>query len=312
MWLLALLLLTDSTAMLRIPVAPTESLRVSVTGTGEPVVLIPGLFGSSFGFRHVVRGLATAGYRAIVVEPLGMGASARPERADYSLTAQADRIAAVLDTLGVHDAIFVAHSLGASMAFRLAYRRPDLARAVVSLEGGAAEAAATRSFSRAMRFAPWIKWFGGIRRVRNKVREGLIAASGDPRWVTDSVLDAYTAGAASDLDATLKAFLRMTDAAEPEALEPHLREIGCPVRLLLGTARHEGGVPPEDVDVLRRSVRSFIVDSVLGSGHYIYEEQPGAVLAAVAQVLVRAPQAGLQSQGEETGAGIPADRHHPR
>src|SRR5205823_983462 len=82
-----------------------------------------------------------------------------------------------------------------SMAFRLAYRRPDLARAVVSLEGGPAEAAATPSFRRAMRFAPWIKWFGGVRRIRGKVRSGLIAASGDSHWVTDSVVDAYTAGA---------------------------------------------------------------------------------------------------------------------
>ncbi len=91
MWLLALFLLADSTADLRIPVAPSESLRVTVTGTGQPVVLIPGLFGSAFGFRNVVSPLATAGYQAVVVEPLGIGTSARPEGADYSLTAQADR-----------------------------------------------------------------------------------------------------------------------------------------------------------------------------------------------------------------------------
>jgi pimeloyl-ACP methyl ester carboxylesterase len=224
----------------------------------------------------------------IVVEPLGIGTSARPERADYSLTAQADRIAAALDTLQVRDAILVAHSLGASMAFRVAYRRPDLARAVVSLEGGPAEAAATASFRHAMRFAPWIKWFGGIGRVRRKVRDGLIAASGDPRWVTDSVVDAYTAGAAADLDATLKAFLRMTTAREPEPLAPHLREIRCPVRLLLGTAPHEGGVRPDDVELLRQELPSFVIDSVPGSGHYIYEEQAAAVVDAIEQT-----QAGL-------------------
>ena len=217
-------------------------------GTGAPVVLIPGLFGSAFGFRHVV-----------------------------------PRLAAVLDTLAVRDAILVAHSLGASMAFRLAYRRPDLARALVSLEGGPAEAAATPSFRRAMRFAPWIKWFGGVRRIRGKVRSGLIAASGDPHWVTDSVVDAYTAGAASDLDATLKAFLRMTAASEPEPLVPHLREVRCPVWLLLGTAPHDGRVPTGDVELLRQGLSSLTIDSVPGSGHYIQEEDPGAVVAAVAR-----------------------------
>ena len=65
---------------------------------------IPGLFGSRFGFRNVVPRLTEAGYRVIVIEPLGIGSSARPEGSDYSLTAQADRIAVVLDTLGVHAA----------------------------------------------------------------------------------------------------------------------------------------------------------------------------------------------------------------
>lgn len=252
-----------------------------MTGHGQSVVLIPGLFGSRFGFRHVVPLLAGAGYRVIVIEPLGIGSSARPEDGDYSLTAQADRIAAVLDTLAVRDAVIVAHSLGASMAYRLAYRRPELVRAIVSLEGGPAEAAATPSFRRAMRFAPWIKWFGGIRRIRGKIRSSLVAASGDTSWVTDSVVDAYTAGAAADLDGTLKAFLRMADARERERLAPHLATIRCPVRLLLGTAPHTGGVPPADVDEMRAALPSLAIDSVPGSGHYIYEEQPEAVVAAV-------------------------------
>lgn len=256
-------------------------MQVSVTGRGQPVLLIPGLFGSRFGFRHVVPLLTGAGYRVIVVEPLGIGSSARPEDGDYSLTAQAGRIAAVLDSLNVRDVIVVAHSLGASMAYRLAYRRPELVRAIVSLEGGPAEAAATPSFRRAMRFVPWIKLFGGIRRIRGTIHNRLVAASGDTSWVTDSVVNAYTAGAAADLDGTLKAFLRMADAREPERLAPRLGEIRCPVRLLLGTAPHESGVPPKDVELLRTSLSSFSVDSVVGSGHYIQEEQPAAVVAAV-------------------------------
>ncbi len=275
-----------------------------MTGHGQPVVLIPGLFGSRFGFRQVVPLLAGTGYRVIVIEPLGIGSSARPGDGDYSLTAQADRIGAVLDTLGVRDAVIVAHSLGASMAYRLAYRRPELVHGIVSLEGGPAEAAATPSFRRAMRFAPWIKWFGGIRRVRKAIRSGLLAASGDTSWVTDSVVDAYTAGAAADLDGTLKAFLHMAEAREPERLAPHLAAIRCPVRLLLGTARHESGVPPRDVEELRDSLRSFSIDSVPGSGHYIHEEQPQAVLAAVRASASPSPQALWRS--ESRAARIPA------
>src|SRR3989442_272760 len=136
MWLLALALVAEASHPFSLALSPAESVAVTVTGTGDPLVLLPGLFGSAFGFRTLIPLLTDAGYRAIVVEPLGIGSSARPAHADYSLTAQADRIAAALDRLSVRRAIVVAHSLGASMAFRLAYRRPDLLAGIVSLDGG--------------------------------------------------------------------------------------------------------------------------------------------------------------------------------
>ena len=167
------------------------------------------------------------------------------------------------------------------MAFRLAYRRPDLVAGIVSLDGGPAEGAATRAFRRAMKLAPWIKLFGGVKLVRKKIRGQLISASGDSSWVSERVVDGYTAGAAHDLDATLKAFLAMAERREPERLRPHLPEVRCPVRLLLGTAAHEGGVSAEEVAVLAAALPLFVVDSVPGAGHFIYEEQPAAVVAAV-------------------------------
>src|SRR6266545_3398380 len=281
MWLLALALLADTVHTFSLALSPAESVAVTVTGTGQPVVLVPGLFGSAFGYRAMIPLFTAAGYQAIVVEPLGVGSSARPEHADYSLTAQADRIAAALDRLGVSRAIVVAHSLGASMAYRLAYRRPDLVVGIVSIDGGPAERATTRGFRRAMELAPWIKLFGGVKLVRKKIRGHLVKASGDTSWVNPAVVEGYTAGATRDLDATLKAFLTMARRREPESLRPHLPEVRCPVRLLLGTATHEGGVSAEDVAVLAGALPMFVVDSVPGAGHFIYEEQPAVVLAAV-------------------------------
>src|ERR1700704_3420746 len=99
MWLLALALVADSVHTFSLALSSAESVAVTVTGTGDPVVLVPGLFGSAFGFRTLIPLLADAGYRAVVVEPLGIGSSARPEHADYSLTAPADRIAGAPDRL---------------------------------------------------------------------------------------------------------------------------------------------------------------------------------------------------------------------
>src|SRR2546426_7048592 len=81
MWMLRLFALADTTGELRVSVAPAESLSVTVAGQGTPVVLIPGLFGSAFAYRTLVPQLTAAGHQAIVIEPLGIGGSARPARA---------------------------------------------------------------------------------------------------------------------------------------------------------------------------------------------------------------------------------------
>lgn len=270
---------------LLVAVSSAESLRVTMAGEGPTVVLVPGLFGSAFGYRHLLELLPAAGYRALVIEPLGIGRSPRPEHADYSLTAQADRLAAVLERLHEPAALVVAHSVGASIALRLAYRHPERVAALVALDGGPAEEAATPGFRRAMRYAPWIKWLGGVKRIRPQMRKDLIAASGDASWVTDEVMDGYIAGASENLDGTLLAFLAMAEAREPERLAPHLSQIRCPVRLVLGTARHKGGVAPDQVRLLQDRLPSFGIDSIADAGQYLFEEQPEAVEKIIARVM---------------------------
>lgn len=271
-----------------LPTAPGECLRVTISGAGQDVVLIPGLFGSAFGFRQVIPLLNAAGYRSIVVEPLGVGHSARPPKADYSLTAQGDRIQKALDALEVKDVILVSHSIGTSMALRLAYRHPEHIRGVVSLEGGPAEEVSTPGFRRAMRLVPLLKLLGARRMIRKNVRGMLTARSGNPAWVSDEIVASYTEGATKDMGATLDAFSQMAKAREPEALAPRLAELRCPVRLVLGAAPHTGGPPDEEVQLLQRSLASFSITRVPGAGHFLFEEAPEAVVAAVDEVVTAA------------------------
>ncbi len=271
-----------------VPVAAAESLRVTAAGAGPTVVLVPGLFGSAFGYRHLLARLPAAGYRAVVIEPLGIGGSPRPRGADYSLSAQAERIAEVLARLEEGPAVVVGHSLGVSLALRLAAHHPERVSTVIALDGGPAEAAATPGFRRAMRYAPWIKWLGGVKRIRPKMRKDLLAASGDSSWVTDEVMDGYTAGAAADIDGTLLAFLAMAESRERDRLAPRLADIRCPVRLVLGTAPHEGGVDEKQVRLMAERIPDFAVDSVPGAGQYLFEEQPEAVAAVIGRAVGRA------------------------
>src|SRR2546427_8959632 len=99
-------LLSDSAdaRSFKVPLAASESLEVETSGVGQPVVLIPGLFGSEFGFRTLVPLLNAAGYRTIVNEPLGIGSSPRPPPADYPLPPPADPLAGGPAFLGVRPA----------------------------------------------------------------------------------------------------------------------------------------------------------------------------------------------------------------
>ncbi|HEX9293990.1 MAG TPA: alpha/beta hydrolase [Gemmatimonadales bacterium] len=270
-------------------VAPAETMHVEAwAGTGRPIAVVPGLFGASFTFRKVIPLLAAQGFRPIVIEPLGTGFSSRPPKADYSLAAQSHRLAAVLDSLHSGPVLVLAHSLGAAIAFRLAVDRPDLVRGIVSLEGGPTEEATTPMFRSGMRYLPWVKLLGGISLVRRKIRGMLLDSSGDRSWVTDGVVMSYTLGEARDFDATLKTFLAMSHAHEPAKLAPRLGNIACPVTLVVGTAHHDGDVPPQEVALMHRAILSFTVDSQLGAGHYLQEERPAAVVTAVVQLAQRA------------------------
>ncbi len=281
MLLLCLLAITDTIQVHKIPVAPAETLAVTVTGAGKPVVLVPGIFGASYGFRQLTPLLVGEGYQVLAVEPLGIGASSRPKDADYSLTAQAVRIAAVGDSLGVGGAIVIAHSIGASMAFRLAVQRPDLVDGIVSIGGGPTEEAVTSGFRRSMRFAPALKIIGGKDLFRSIVYRRMVESAGDPSWITDDVVYGYTDDAARDLGATIDALQGMGRATEPWTLESTLGSIQSPVRLMIGTAEHAGSVPTQEIDVLRRALPAFAVDSVPDVGLYIFEERPAAVVESV-------------------------------
>jgi pimeloyl-ACP methyl ester carboxylesterase len=263
---------------------PPETLSCFDSGSGPGVVLIPSLSGCAFGFRHVVSALHAAGYRTLIVEPLGVGFSPRPERADYSLVAQADRVATELERRGVRDALVVGHGIGGAVALRLAYRHPGLVRGVVSIEGGPAESAATPGFRRAMKVARWMRLIAGSGWIKGKFAKHLRSVSADPAWVTEAVVDSYFAGVERDPGAALRAFSAMGRAPEPESLGVRLPEIRCPVVLLLGGFRHKGGPPAEDVARLAERLPRFAQCVVPGAGAFVQEERPGAIVSAVREM----------------------------
>jgi pimeloyl-ACP methyl ester carboxylesterase len=277
--------LPDSAVVRDIEVAPGETIRTTSVGVGEPLVLIPGIFGAAFGYRSIVGPLVEQGYRCIVVEPLGYGWSSYPKKADYSFSAQTDRVGEALDSLGVTRALFVAQSTGASIAFRLAVARPSLVRGLLSIDGGPAESAATPGMKKAFRFGGFaVKLAVDEGKLRHDVRKEIVLNSGDTTWITDAVIRQYTAGQTRDISGSIDAFKQMSKSKERESLGERLHHFTGPVRLLVGTVRHPAEIPEEQRELLRDRLTNFAADSVVGSGQYIHEEQPVAVVEAVARL----------------------------
>lgn len=100
-------------------------------GAGRPVVLLHGLGGSAFDWRHQIDPLTAAGHRVVAFEFLGSGLSDTPTRADYSMLAQARLIAAAMRRLELGPAVLVGNSFGGGVALLLAQLHPELVEGLV-------------------------------------------------------------------------------------------------------------------------------------------------------------------------------------
>ena len=261
---------------------PTDTIAATLYGAGNrTVVIIPGLVGGEYSFRKVTPDLTAAGRRVVIIDLLGAGKSSRPNKSDYSLTAQAKRVEQVLDSLGIRDATLLAHAVSSSVAYRVALHRPDQAKAVVAIDGGATEHAATSGLKRAMTFAPLIKLLGAKRMLTGKIKGELTGRSADPSWVTQEVLDAYSAPYKEDAGRMVDILKQMSRAYEPELLIPNLPKIDAKITLLVGNQPADRVLAPTKIDILRQGLRNFEVQVVEGAGVFVMEEKPEAVVRAV-------------------------------
>jgi len=280
--LLAVPATAQSPRELRIPVAPAETLQVGIWGTGTPVVIVPSIWSSTYGFRKVIPRLVGYGMQVIVIEPLGVASSSRTPKADYSMTAQGRRIGAALDSLHINDALFVGQALSTSMILRFAVKSPDRMRGLVSLEGGIAEESATPGMRVALGVAAVIlRIFPSQRLMRSRMRKNFENVSGDRSWITEEVLDGYMAPLRHRINPTIDAYRAMARSTEPGLLRSQLSAIRVPVELVVGGAPHFGGVTPEELEPIERAIQTLRVTKIPGVGHIINEERPEEVVSAV-------------------------------
>ncbi len=102
-------------------------------GEGEPLVLVPGYLQAAVDWVDAgYPQLLGDRFRLIMIDPLGFGESDKPHAsADYTLTARADHLDAVLDAEGIDAAHVWGYSFGATVTEAFARLRPARARSIV-------------------------------------------------------------------------------------------------------------------------------------------------------------------------------------
>jgi len=254
-----------------------------IEGEGEPLLLVHGFPTASWDWARLWPALVTR-YRVLALDLIGFGLSAKPRDFAYSIMAQADLIAALLERERTTRYRLVAHDMGVTVAQELLARQRDPSApqivAACLLNGGL--------FPETHRALPTQKLLAspiGFL-VARFVRYAAFAKSMRRIWGTHPIGDAE-----------LRAMWQLVTAANGQLVLPKLlgymaerrrhreRWIGAivdppaPVRLINGLADPVSGA--HMIARYRELVSNPNVVELPGVGHYPQVETPEQVLAAI-------------------------------
>jgi pimeloyl-ACP methyl ester carboxylesterase len=243
-------------------------------GPGKPdVVLVHGFANSLQSFRLLAPLLAER-FHVVTVDAPGFGLSSKPAARDYSNASQARAIADFAAALGLERYVIGGHSMGGTLAVYVASTDPHVTGAVLMNPGIITTGVPPVTqylvfpFPRVM-----AKTFGS-----RAFRESFLRRSfTNPAIVTDAVMaDMMLAPrSAGYLDGMASMMGQYSTGDEPDTA----RRVRVPTLITWGM-QDRSKKPGEAEDVQALIPGSKLV-RVEGSGHYVQEEQPQAVAAAM-------------------------------
>ena len=112
---------------------PGARLHYATSGSGEPLLLIPGL-GLDHAYYRFGAPLLSRRLQVLAVDPRGIGRSTKSPP-PYSVEGWADDFAVMIDQLGLGPIHVLGSSLGGAMALALAQRHPDKLKSLIVVGG---------------------------------------------------------------------------------------------------------------------------------------------------------------------------------
>jgi len=136
---------------------PAARFHVVERGQGPVLLLVHGLAGQLGNFTYGVVDRLAERYRVVAVDRPGSGYSTHAPGASAALSAQADALAALIETLELGRPVVVGHSLGGAVALALAQRRPDCVAGLALVAPLTHLAPVHPVFRGLMIAAPWLR-----------------------------------------------------------------------------------------------------------------------------------------------------------
>jgi pimeloyl-ACP methyl ester carboxylesterase len=238
-------------------------------GSGRLIVCLPGMGQLRSIYRFVVPKLADEGFRVVVIDVRGMGNSSVSWK-DYSESAIASDVAALIGRLGSGPAIILGNSISAGAAVCLAAERPDLVSGLVLIG----------PFVRQIPISWW---------KRLVFHLSLAGPWGLGAWVNYQAQKLYAASKPQDLadynnelrknlqePGRMNAFRRMA-FTDHRSSESHLDKVRASVLVIMGGADPDFADPEFEGKLVAQRLRGELA-LLPGAGHYPQAEQPEAFL----------------------------------
>jgi esterase len=258
------------------PVPRPVDLAVSDVGTGEPVVVLHGLFGSKRNWATIASRLA-GGRRVLTADLRNHGESPWDDRHDYP--ALAADIAELIEKKVDGPAAVLGHSMGGKAAMTLALARPELVSRLVVVDIAPARSTATPiayvQALRSLRLADYAQRFD--------VKEALAAAIPDPAVRAFLTLNLMAGPAGLAWTVNLAALEANFDAILGFPEPPPGRPFGKPTLFIAGGLSPY--VQPHHRPEIERLFPTARIEVIQEAGHWVHADATEAFLAAVQRFL---------------------------
>lgn len=309
---LALLLLLLAIGPFLIPVPPLQGLKparaladpdsrfITVdgveihykeVGTGPPAFLLLHGFGAStFTWREVMDDFAVYG-RVIAFDRPGYGLSQRLLPGDwtgnnpYTPESQARQIIALMDALGIQQAILVGNSAGGTISVFTYLNYPQRIQALILLDPAIYSGGGAPDFIRPILSLPQMRHIGPLisRSLASDPQNLLNLAWHDPSQVTPEILAGYAK--AYQVQNWDKALWEFTLASRNLDLDTRLDEIRVPTLVITGD--DDRIVPTQESITLASEIANADLIVLPACGHLPQEECPTGVMEAVNRFITR-------------------------